>query len=597
MPLSPDLAWTGGDPDGDAVVYDVYLEADDATPDTLLASSQTGTMAPAGTLLPNRDYYWQVLSRDSYGAVTTGPVWHFVTADAPNQAPYEPANPIPADGATGQMLDVTLSWAGGDPDSDPVIYDLYFEADDATPDVLVSSGQAETSFDPTLLVAGEQYYWRVAATDSHSASVDGPVWNFSTYLAGVWEEIGLGSAAAGGVSDNEGDSRLPELAIGVDDTPYLVWLDDSSGAWQVYSRHWDGAAWQAVGADSATGGGISDMVDNLTPDDHDYVSVGATVDTSGTLYVAWPNQADGDAEIYVWQWDGLVWDEAGAGSASAGGISDNAGKSTQPTADAGTSNSVFVAWYDYSDSGGDAEIYVRRWDGDSWNEVGTGSASGGGVSNNNGLSIHPDIAAAPDGTIFIAWADGSSGNQEIYVRQWDGSQWAEIGEHSASGQGISDNTGLSTSPSLAVDPDGIPYVAWSDLSSGSAAAVYVRRWNGVLWEEVGDGSATNFGISESYSGPTNSVTPVIAIDSSGRAYVAWSQYTGTHFNVYVKRWNGVSWEEVGNGSASGDGLSNSSLCDSVQPALAVGPNDVPVLAWQEACAGDDGEIFTLRWVE
>ena len=108
----------------------------------------------------------------------------------------------------------------------------------------------------------------------------------------------------------------------------------------------------------------------------------------------------------------------GAGSATGGGISDNSGDSyslrwrLRRTAHP-TSPGVTAA-------AGTDEIYVRRWNGSSWEEVGTGSASGGGISDNSGGSGSPSVAVAPDGTPYVAWGDGSGGDTEIYVRRWRG---------------------------------------------------------------------------------------------------------------------------------------------------------------------------------
>jgi hypothetical protein len=110
-----------------------------------------------------------------------------------------------------------------------------------------------------------------------------------------------------------------------------------------------------------------------------------------------------------------------------------------------------------------------------WHEVGAGSASGGGISANDGMSWWPLLAIAPDGTPYVAWSDDSDGDREIYVRRWNGSIWKEVGSGSASGGGISDNDGDSRWPSLAVAPDGRLYVAWDD-DSGGDPEIYVRRF-------------------------------------------------------------------------------------------------------------------------
>ena len=53
-------------------------------------------------------------------------------------------------------------------------------------------------------------------------------------------------------------------------------------------------------------------------------------------------------------------------------------------------NTPYVAWRDYR--GDIREIYVRRFREGQWGEVGAASATGGGISNNDGVSILPAIA-------------------------------------------------------------------------------------------------------------------------------------------------------------------------------------------------------------
>ena len=97
-----------------------------------------------------------------------------------NNPPNLPFSPFPADGAIVQNLDVNPSWSGGDLDGDAVTYDVYFEAGDHTPDVLVSDDQASIAYDPGTLSARTDYYWRIVAQDEHGATTAGPVWEFTT---------------------------------------------------------------------------------------------------------------------------------------------------------------------------------------------------------------------------------------------------------------------------------------------------------------------------------------------------------------------------------------------------------------------------------
>jgi len=99
---------------------------------------------------------------------------------ATNQPPNVPSNPSPVGGATGQSLDVDLAWTGGDPDGDSVTYDVYFEAGDSTPDVLVSDNQSGATFDPGTLAADTQYYWQIVAEDEYGEVTDGSIWGFAT---------------------------------------------------------------------------------------------------------------------------------------------------------------------------------------------------------------------------------------------------------------------------------------------------------------------------------------------------------------------------------------------------------------------------------
>jgi hypothetical protein len=173
------LSWTCSDPDGDNLTYNVYFGTNSNPP--LVSSGQSQNYYdPSGTMNYNTDYYWKIIAVDEHGTSTTGPIWSFTTGSEPNNPPNTPSNPSPGNGAVNINLDISVSWSCSDPDDDEIVYNVYFEANDNTPDVLVSNDQNVNIFNPDKLQLNTTYYWQIIAKDEHGASTIGPVWYFTT---------------------------------------------------------------------------------------------------------------------------------------------------------------------------------------------------------------------------------------------------------------------------------------------------------------------------------------------------------------------------------------------------------------------------------
>jgi len=93
-----------------------------------------------------------------------------------NYPPYEPSLPVPFDGATNVSIDIYLSWDCGDPDGDPVTYDVYFGTIFPPPKVASNV----TDYNPGILDYNTTYYWQIVAWDNWGASTAGPIWSFTT---------------------------------------------------------------------------------------------------------------------------------------------------------------------------------------------------------------------------------------------------------------------------------------------------------------------------------------------------------------------------------------------------------------------------------
>jgi hypothetical protein len=99
-----------------------------------------------------------------------------------NSPPNEPSSPEPINGSTNVAVTENLSWIGGDPDGDPVTYDVFFGT--TSPPGKVVTNQSTTLFDPIgTMNYSTPYYWRIIAWDNQSASTMGPQWEFTTESA------------------------------------------------------------------------------------------------------------------------------------------------------------------------------------------------------------------------------------------------------------------------------------------------------------------------------------------------------------------------------------------------------------------------------
>jgi hypothetical protein len=81
--VQPTFTWVGGDPDGDAVTYTIYLGTA-SPPVSAIApcTAITSTACVSSTLAVSTTYYWQVVATDNDAHVAPGPIWSFTTSSS-----------------------------------------------------------------------------------------------------------------------------------------------------------------------------------------------------------------------------------------------------------------------------------------------------------------------------------------------------------------------------------------------------------------------------------------------------------------------------------------------------------------------------------
>ncbi len=174
--VNADISWTGGDPNGDIVYYDVYFDIVNP-PEDKVSDDQTGTTFEPGTMFFEMTYYWQIVAKDEPGAITEGPIWSFTTGS--NDPPYVPSNPSPPDGATDVDIDADISWTGGDPNpGDTVTYDIYLDIK-TPPDIFIRD-HPDTTYNLQGMSYNTRYYWQIVAKDNNGEETEGPIWYFIT---------------------------------------------------------------------------------------------------------------------------------------------------------------------------------------------------------------------------------------------------------------------------------------------------------------------------------------------------------------------------------------------------------------------------------
>ena len=105
----------------------------------------------------------------------------------PNNPPNKPSDPDPYHGETDVDVNADLNCTGGDLDpGDTVTYDVYFGATSPPPFKETigpfPGNQTSITYAIESLDYGTKYYWKIVAWDSHGASAEGTIWNFTTTI-------------------------------------------------------------------------------------------------------------------------------------------------------------------------------------------------------------------------------------------------------------------------------------------------------------------------------------------------------------------------------------------------------------------------------
>jgi len=329
---------------------------------------------------------------------------------------------------------------------------------------------------------------------------------------------------------------------------WAAWEARSGSDVEIYTSRWAGGTWSPPEPVAAR------------PDAWDRSpSLAIAADPSGSEaqpWLAWTSAPRSDPsrrELYVSRWAAGTWTEPQAVPTGA------ATRVSDPVLAAAPGGALWLAWS--GSDGAGAEIYASRWDGRSW------SAPWRVSGEPDRDDYQPRLVVAGDGRPWLVWVGHQAGpDDEIYSSTWTGTGWT--GEQMVS----RDDDALDTRPSLALGPDGQPWLAWMGLVAGgerSHRRILFARWDPFLpaWtpEQVAS-SSPELTVDEE--------APALTVDGQGQMHLAWIAVGNSATALAHARWTGDGWAEP-------QAIRTGVAADAIAVESGGGP---PVLLWLDRSA-------------
>lgn len=354
------------------------------------------------------------------------------------------------------------------------------------------------------------------------------------------------------------------------------------------------------------GGAISAVPENTAAE-----NVAMKVGTDGNPVIAWSESDGSSKNIYVRRWTGTNWVDLGSALSAVSGVGTNAGN---PALLLNAENHPIIIWDEQLGDGGTNNLFGKKWTGTSWEdlpafslntderrsgasiafdnvgniivsayEIQTASqqiatfrlapASAAWESESSSLPSYPlplftKVTTDATGNWFITFnyldSDGVKDYRPLSVlKKAPYSTWTPQGMPV-----ISPAKKNCVAASLAVGGDNQPRIAWEEADAATSN-IHAAFYDGSSWKIYGDTIHTS---------TTSNKTPSLVMGHDGNPVVAWSGYASPEQSIWVRRWTGSTWQQVGSRLNAVNGATTSGF----QPALALDSNGQPIVAWQES---------------
>ncbi len=367
----------------------------------------------------------------------------------------------------------------------------------------ISSDSAEAHSPAIAAIGGMPWVSWYASPDIAKAAVYAGAWDGSNWQSGA---VGL----AGSSHSYQGRSQMDNVA----GAAYIALIEVDKSYYPqaafAYVKAWNGTSWNLVGGGALNrSSGAGTTADSISIADN-----GSNPYVAWTEYVHTYGGASGDTDtnpqVYASSWNGSAWIPLG------GSLNVNPGNWAYDASIAYLGGQPYVAWTERSQTG-NAQLYVKTWNGTSWGLVGSGPLN---QDSNSGWAFHPSLVADPGSqSLFVAWVEQQALGQKakVYVSNWTGGSWTAVG-----GQLNADPINGSAQRVSLTMFNGQPVAAWGEVNAGWMRQIYVKQWNGSAWIQLpGTGGAPDV------TPPSSPASLSASTVSPNQINLAWSPSTDT----------------------------------------------------------------------
>ncbi len=368
------------------------------------------------------------------------------------------------------------------------------------------------------------------------------------------------------INDDPGTATqwVPSIALDGSGNVHAAWMDlrdDPDGRCDsescnsfIYSSLWSGGSW----SDNTKGPGSVALPPEVPTCEF-------AVDSIGDAYAVWDDYRNGHYDIF------FAYRPLGGSWSPAVRVNDDMTSTVQraPAIGVDGAGNAYGVWRDARDATGWlADVYFSR-------RPTSGIWQGNEIVNDIALSVspfaYPAIAVTPSGAVHAIWTD------EFALRHAYRPPGGIWGDSTL----VTDASGGTDEPAIAVDLSENAYAVWVDLRSGSADIYFSYRPAGGSWTanvKVNDDAGTAW-----------QASPAIAVDGSGNAFAVWQDHRSGNGDIYFSdRPAGGTW-------STNIRINDDSGTASQQfPAIAADADGNAYVVWQDGRNANGDIYFSYR---